>query len=254
MKPNERLIVALDVDTKEKAIAIVKTLKSDVKIFKVGSELFTSCGPEIVGEVKKNGCEVFLDLKFHDIPHTTARAAAAASRLGVFMLNVHALGGIDMMKKAAEAARDEAKRAKQNQPKIIAVTILTSMDENSLEKIGINDNMETQVLRLARIAKDAGLDGVVASPSEVKIIRRDFGGDFLIVTPGVRSSDAAANDPSAGSGFNPGHIKGSKDDQKRIATPKETVDNGADFIVVGRPIIEAPDPLLTVKKILEEIK
>lgn len=236
MKPNERLIIALDVDAKEKAMAIVKALKSDVKIFKVGSELFTSCGPEIVREVKKNGCEVFLDLKFHDIPNTAARAAAAVSRLGVFMLNVHALGGIDMMKKAAEAARDEARRAKQNQPKIIAVTILTSMDENSLEEIGINDNMETQVLRLARISKDAGLDGVVASPSEVKIIRRDFGRDFLIVTPGVRSSDAAAND------------------QKRVATPKETVDNGADFIVVGRPIIEAPDPLLAVKKILEEIK
>lgn len=236
MKPNERLIVALDVGTKKRAIAIVKTLKSYVNIFKVGSELFTSCGPEIVREVKKNGCEVFLDLKFHDIPHTAARAAAAASRLGVFMLNVHALGGIDMMKKAAEAARDEAEKAKQNQPKIIAVTILTSMDKNSLEKIGINDNMETQVLRLAGIAKDAGLDGVVASPSEVKVIRRDFGGDFLIVTPGVRPSDAAT------------------DDQKRIATPKETVDNGADFIVVGRPIIEAPDPLVAVKKILEEIK
>lgn len=236
MSTKEKLIVALDVDTKEKAAKLVKGLKNDVGIFKVGSELFTSCGPEIVETVKKNGCGVFLDLKFYDIPNTVAKSAVAAARLGVLMFNVHALGGLDMMKKAQVSLADEAKRLKINKPKIIAVTILTSMDENSLKKIGLNDNMETQVLALARLAKEAGLDGVVASPSEVKAIRKAIGKDFLIVTPGVRPSWAATND------------------QKRVATPKEAIENGADFIVVGRPIIEAADPVEAARKILEEIE
>lgn len=236
MNPNERLIVALDVDTKEKALGLVKKLKGEVRIFKIGSELFTSCGPGIVGEVKKMSGEVFLDLKFHDIPNTVAKAAAAATRLGVYMLNVHALGGIDMMKKAAQAVTDEARRLKIEKPKIIAVTILTSMDENNLKKIGISDSIESLVLRLAKLAKDAGLDGVVASPSEVKLLRKNIGDDFIIVTPGVRPAWAAKND------------------QKRVATPKEAIDDGASFIVVGRPIIEAADPLLAVRKVLEEIK
>lgn len=236
MKPTERLIVALDVGTKEKAISLVKILKGDVTIFKIGSELFTSCGPSIVDEVRKTGAKVFLDLKFHDIPNTVARSAAAAARLGVFMLNVHASGGADMMKKAVEASRDMANRLKMAPPKVIAVTVLTSMDENNLKRAGVDDSMETQVLRLAGLAKDSGLDGVVASPSEIRSIRKNFGKDFLIVTPGVRPSWAAAGD------------------QKRTATPKEAIDNGADFIVVGRPIIEAPDPVSAAKKILEEIK
>ncbi len=233
---DERLIVALDVDTQEKAIDLVKKLKSLVKIFKIGSELFTSCGPEIVERVQKNGCKVFLDLKFHDIPNTAAKSAAAAVRLGVYMFNVHALGGLEMMKRTAESVKAEARRLKIEQPKVIAVTILTSMDENSLKKTGISDNMETHVLKLGRLAKDAGLDGVVASPSEVKLIRESTGRGFLIVTPGVRPVWATAND------------------QKRIATPKEALDSGADFIVVGRPIIEAPDHEKAVKKILEEIR
>jgi orotidine-5'-phosphate decarboxylase len=235
MKPDERLIVALDVDTKEKATALLEKLKKDAKVFKIGSELFTSCGTEIVNEVKKRGCAVFLDLKFHDIPNTVAKSAAAATKLGVLIFNVHALGGFDMMKRAAEAAKKEAERLKIERPKVIAVTILTSMDENSLKKIGINDNMGTQVLKLARLAKDAGLDGVVASPSEVKLIRESIGEDFLVVTPGVRPSWAAVND------------------QKRVATPKEAVDNGADYIVVGRPVIEAADPKIAVVKILKEM-
>ena len=236
MRPEERLIVALDVDTKEKAITMVKKLKGDIKIFKIGSELFTSCGPSVVEDVQKAGVKVFLDLKFHDIPNTVIKSAVSATKLGVFMFNVHASGGIDMMKKAMEASRDTAKKLKIDPPKVIAVTVLTSMDENNLKKAGVGDSMETQVLRLAGLAKDSGLDGVVASPSEVKSIRKNLGKDFLIVTPGVRPSWAAIGD------------------QKRIATPKEAIDNGADFIVVGRPIIEAPDPVEAVKKVLEEIK
>ena len=235
MTPKERLIVALDVDTKERALGLVERLKAEVKIFKIGSELFTSCGPSIVEEAVNAGAKIFLDLKFHDIPNTAARAAVAATRLGVFIFNLHALGGSDMMKKAAEAAADESKRLKIVKPKIIAVTVLTSMDENSLKKIGINDNMEKQVLRLAELAKDASLDGVVASPSEVKLIRSELGNEFIIVTPGVRPEWAAAND------------------QKRVMTPKEAILNGATYIVVGRPIIEAPDPVTAARKIVEEI-
>lgn len=235
MKNKERLIVALDVDTRAKALTLVEKLKKDIKIFKIGSELFTSCGPGIVEDVRNKGCEVFLDLKFHDIPSTVAKSAAAAVRLGVFLFNVHALGGPDMMKKAASKVTEEARILKINKPKIIAVTMLTSMDENNLKKIGIDDNMGNQVLRLAILARDSGLDGVVASPSEVKLIREKIGEDFLVVTPGVRPSWAA------------------KDDQKRITTPKEAIDSGANFIVIGRPIIEAPDPLSAARKILEEI-
>lgn len=231
MSYNERLIVALDVDTKEKALSLVARLKKEVKIFKIGSELFTSCGPNIIEDVKKNGCEVFLDLKFHDIPNTAAKAAAAATKLGVFILNVHALGGQEMMEKTALIVTEESKKLKIKKPKVIAVTMLTSIGENNLKKIGIDDNMETQVLRLAKLAKASGLDGVVASPSEIKLIRKNIGEDFLIVTPGVRPEWAA------------------RGDQKRIATPKEAIDSGASFIVVGRPIIEAPDPVEAVKNL-----
>jgi orotidine-5'-phosphate decarboxylase len=232
-----KLIVALDVDTKEKALDLVEKLKGDVKIFKIGSELFTSCGPRIIADVKKSGSGIFLDLKFHDIPNTAAKAAIAATRLGVSIINVHALGGYGMMKKAAEAVAKEAKTLKIDPPKLIAVTVLTSMDENGLKKIGIDDTMEKQVTKLAKLALDAGLDGVVASPSEVKLIRREFGEGFIIVTPGVR----------------PEILNLPKDDQKRVATPKEAVLNGASYIVVGRPIIEAPDPINAARKILEEI-
>jgi orotidine-5'-phosphate decarboxylase len=236
MKDRGRLIVALDVDTKEKAVSLVKKLREDVGIFKIGSELFTSCGPDVIKEVKSNGCEVFLDLKFHDIPNTVARSAIAAVRSGALIFNVHALGGADMMKKAAEAVAKESRALKIEKPKIIAVTVLTSMDENNLKKIGIDDNMETQVLRLAKLARESGMDGVVASPSETGLIRKSIGRDFLVVTPGVRPSWAAVND------------------QKRIATPKEAIENGADFIVVGRPITEAADPVSAAKKVLEEIR
>jgi len=235
MRPNERLIVALDVDSKEKALRIVDELKEEVGIFKIGSELFTACGPKIVEDICKKGSKVFLDLKFHDIPNTVAKAAVSATRLGVFMFNLHSLGGYDMMARSALAARAEADKLKIEQPKILAVTVLTSMDENSLKKVGVDDNMKNQVLRLAVLAKGASLDGVVASPQEASMIRERLGKDFLIVTPGVRPSWAAAGD------------------QKRIATPKEAIESGADYIVVGRPIIEADDPVEAAKRIIKEI-
>lgn len=236
MTNKEKLIVALDVDSEKKALDLVGRLGRDVGFFKIGLELFSSCGPDIVKKIKNKKCGVFLDLKLHDIPTTVAKTASSLTRLGVDIINVHAFGGYDMMKKAAEVVESESKRLKIAKPKLIAVTILTSMDENSLKKAGIDDNMETQVLRLALLAKEAGLDGVVASPSEVKTIRKNTGSSFLIVTPGVRPSWAAAGD------------------QKRVATPKEAIDNGADFIVVGRPITEASDPLEAARKILKEIE
>ena len=251
MTNKERLIVALDVDTEEKALSLVNKLKKDVRVFKVGSELFTSCGPGIVRRIKEAGCEVFLDLKFHDIPNTVAKSSVSAVRLGAFLFNVHASGGPDMMKKCAQAASDEAKALKIPRPKVIAVTVLTSMDENNLKKVGVGDNMEAQVLRLAKLAKESTLDGVVASAAEIKPIRKAIGRDFVIVTPGVRPSWAAVNDPSTGSGS---ALSLPKDDQKRIATPKEAMDSGADFIVVGRPIIEAPDPAEAARKVLKEIE
>jgi len=231
----DRLIIALDVDSEDKALEAVRRLKKSARFFKVGFELFSSCGPDIVGKIRKSGCEVFLDLKFHDIPNTVAKAARSVTGLGVYMFNVHALGGFDMMKAAAVACAEEATRLKIAKPRILAVTVLTSMDENALKKTGINYNISSQVVRLAKLAKDAGLDGVVASPQEAKIIRESLGKDFLIVTPGVRPASAE-----------PG-------DQKRIATPKEAIDAGADFIVVGRPILEAGDPVKSAQDILKEI-
>jgi len=236
MNPSDRLIVALDVDSEKKAMALVDKLKCDVKFFKVGFELFSSCGPDIVRFIKEKGCEIFLDLKFHDIPNTVARAAASVTRLGAFMFNIHALGGYDMMRETAKAAEDEAKRSGIRKPKILAVTVLTSMDENALKKIGIHDSMSSEVLKLAKLAREAGLDGIVASPAEAALIRESIGKDFLIVTPGVRPKSAPAND------------------QKRVATPEEAIRAGADFIVVGRPIIEAKDPVAAARDILREIE
>jgi orotidine-5'-phosphate decarboxylase len=235
MEPKDRLIIALDVDTAEKAIGLAEKLKNDVSFFKIGFELFSSCGPSIVKEIAKFGGRIFLDLKFHDIPNTVSKAAISVTRLGVFMFNVHALGGYDMMKKTADAVKAEAQKLNIKPPKILAVTVLTSMDENALKKVGINDTMNQEVLRLAQLAKSAGLDGVVASPSEACLIRQKLGGDFLIVTPGVRPSWAAAGD------------------QKRIATPKEAIDNGATYIVAGRPVTESRDPAQAARKILEEM-
>lgn len=227
MSHHNKLIVALDFDNKHKALQAVDHLGSDVKLFKVGLELFSACGPDILAGIKQKGCEVFLDLKFHDIPNTVERAAKAVSGLGAFMFNVHALGGLEMMKRAKIAAGGKSK--------VIAVTILTSADENALKKCGINANIDDQVTRLAALAKEAGLDGVVASPKEAARIRKELGKDFLIVTPGIRPASA------------------SLDDQKRTATPGEAIAAGADYIVVGRPITAAPDPLKAAREIIKEL-
>jgi len=236
LRPEERLIVALDFDNERDALTAVDTLKGRVKIFKVGSELFTACGPSIIEKIKRLGPKVFLDLKFHDIPNTVARAVSRATRLGVFMMNVHASGGEEMMKKASEAVRIEAHKSGLPPPKLIAVTALTSLDKNGLKKIGVDANIQTHVLTLARLAKKAGLDGVVSSPIEIDIIRKKLGDEFLIVTPGVRPKWAASND------------------QKRFATPAEAIKRGATYIVVGRPITGVGNPLVACERVLEEIK
>lgn len=228
---NERLIVALDVRSLDEAKVLVDKLIPAVKIFKVGLGLFTLCGPAAVKMVKDKGGKVFLDLKFHDIPNTVASAVISACDLGVFMLNVHALGGSEMMKKAAEAVKGKAEK-----PKILGVTILTSMDQRAIGEVGIIRDVEEEVLNLAKMAKDAGLDGVVASPLETSAIRARSGIDFIVVTPGVRPEWAA------------------KGDQKRIATPAGAIRAGADYIVVGRPVIEAGDQAEAARKIIEEME
>ena len=239
MKKDKRLIVALDVDKKEKALHLVDTLSPEVAVFKVGLELFSSCGPDIVADIRKRGCEVFLDLKFHDIPNTAGKAAAAVTGLGAFMFNVHSLGGFEMMQRAAKDTRHKAEMLKMSKPKILAVTVLTSMDSDALKRIGIDGNVDTQVLKLAKLAREAGLDGVVASPKEAFAIRSELGKDFIIVTPGIRPSGAADS--------------GASDDQKRVSTPGDALKAGADYIVVGRPITEAADLLKAAKEILKEM-
>jgi orotidine-5'-phosphate decarboxylase len=236
MKAKDRLIVALDVDTEAKAVSLAEKLKDDVSIFKIGFELFSSCGPSVARSIAGLGLKVFLDLKFHDIPNTVSRAAVSVAKLGIFMLNLHALGGMEMMKKAAADVKSEAQRLGIERPRIIAVTVLTSMDEKELKKAGIDDNINREVLRLALLAKEAGLDGVVASPKEAALIRKEAGKDFLIVTPGVRPSWSSAGD------------------QKRIATPAHAMRSGADYIVVGRPVTGADDPAAAARKIISEMQ
>jgi orotidine-5'-phosphate decarboxylase len=215
---------------------MVTALKDDVRLFKVGLELFSSCGPGIVGAIKEKGCGIFLDLKFHDIPHTVSKSAAAVTRLGAFMFNVHALGGYEMMKNAASAVKEESSRLKIPKPKILAVTILTSMDLKALKDIGIETDTGKEALALAKLAKRAGLDGVVASAHEVKTIKEELGKDFLVVTPGIRPKGGEAHD------------------QKRVTTPKDAIKAGADYIVVGRPITEARDPAEAARMILKEME
>jgi len=231
----DKLIVALDVDTLDSAKTIVDTLYPAVKIFKIGNQLFTNAGPSSVEYVVNKGGAVFLDLKFHDIPNTVAGAARAAVKLKVFMLNVHVQGGFDMMKKTMQAAKEEAEKLKIQRPLVLGVTVLTSMGEKDLKDLEIRKGVKSQVTYLAKLAKEAGLDGVVASADEVQPIRWSCGDDFVIVTPGIRPELAQKND------------------QKRTATPKEAISLGANYIVVGRPILEAKDPKAAAEEILREI-
>ncbi|MEK6733328.1 MAG: orotidine-5'-phosphate decarboxylase [Candidatus Omnitrophota bacterium] len=227
----DKLIIALDVNTLKEEERLLDILSPHVQVFKVGMELFYSCGAKAIDLVKKYDKDVFLDLKFHDIPNTVYAASKAAVKFGVYMFNVHASGGLEMMKKAVEGAEEESEKLGVARPKILGVTVLTSMDKEALKKTGINKSAQDQVLNLAGLAKEAGLDGVVASPEEIIAIRKSAGKDFLIVTPGVRPEGSEA------------------DDQKRVATPKEAFQRGADYIVMGRPITKAKDPV----KMLEAI-
>jgi orotidine-5'-phosphate decarboxylase len=229
---NDKIIVALDVSTLKEEERLLDILSDHVQVFKIGMELFYSCGVKAIELVKKYDKDIFLDLKFHDIPNTVNAASKMAVRSGAFMFNVHASGGIDMMKSAIEAAEEESEKQGIGRPKILGVTVLTSFDQAALNSIGVAKTSEEQVLDLASLAKKAGLDGVVASPEEISSIRKNLGEDFLIVTPGVRP---VASDIG---------------DQKRIATPKQAFDRGADYIVIGRPITKAKDPIQVLKTLL----
>jgi orotidine-5'-phosphate decarboxylase len=233
---NSRVIVALDVPTLGEASEMARRIAPHLAAVKIGSQLFTAEGPRAVHIMHDLGLRVFLDLKFHDIPNTVAGAVAAASRLGVWMLNVHCGGGTAMMAEAASAASGAAGRAASSaRPLVLGVTVLTSLDEAGLQAtLGTARTLPEQVLHLARDAQAAGLDGVVASPHEIVEIRRACGTGFLIVTPGVRP---------AGAGL---------DDQRRVLTPGEAIRAGADYVVVGRPILAAEDPVQAAQRIAEE--
>jgi orotidine-5'-phosphate decarboxylase len=234
--PRDRLIVALDVDSLAQAERLAERLDGLVRRFKIGSQLFTAGGPAVVEAIQKRGAEVFLDLKFHDIPNTVAGAAREAARLGVFMFNVHASGGLAMMKAAADGAAAAARELSVRRPLAIAVTVLTSLDRAALHReLGVASSVEGHVLRLSELAREAGLDGTVASPVEIAAIRRSLGAAWVIVTPGVRPAGSAAGD------------------QSRVATPGAAARAGAHYLVVGRPIIGAPDPAAAAAAILEEI-
>ena len=234
----EKLIVALDVETAGEARRLFDALRDAAGMFKVGSQLFTAEGPDFVRSLAGAGARVFLDLKFHDIPNTVASAAREAVRLGVALFNVHASGGVEMMRRAADATAEEAARLGASKPNVIAVTVLTSIDARTLSETGVEvESVESHVRRLARLADASGLDGVVASPHEIVPVRESVERDgFLVVTPGVRPARAA------------------HDDQKRVQTPAEAVRAGADFIVVGRAILNAPDPARAAREIVEEME
>ncbi|HEX8559034.1 MAG TPA: orotidine-5'-phosphate decarboxylase [Pyrinomonadaceae bacterium] len=234
----EKLIVALDVEDAGEALRIFEALRGEAGMFKVGSRLFTSAGPDLVRRLTGAGAAVFLDLKFHDIPNTAAAAAREAVRLGVRLFNVHAAGGSEMMRRAAEATADEAARLGTPRPSLVAVTVLTSMDEEGLAETGAAAaTVEEHVRRLARLADASGLDGVVASPHEIRPVREAVAREgFLVVTPGVHPSAAAYAD------------------QKRVMSPGDAVWSGADYVVVGRAILNSPDPARAARDIVEEME
>jgi orotidine-5'-phosphate decarboxylase len=231
-----QLLVALDVDSPADALALADRLRGIAGGFKIGSRLFTGFGPSVVEALVGRGARVFLDLKFHDIPNTVAGAVAAAVRMGVWMVNVHASGGEAMMRAAAESAREEAARCSRPAPLVIAVTVLTSLGESSLPEVGIADGVNAHVQRLAALTRRAGLDGVVASAHEVALIRAACGPEFTIVTPGIRGS---------------ADVRG---DQSRTMAAAGALAAGADYLVVGRPIIAAADPRQAAERIEGECR
>ena len=261
-RPDNPIIFALDVGTWEEAERFVKELREWVWGFKIGKELFTWMGPKAVEMVQERGGKVFLDLKYHDIPSTVAKAAAMATRLRVSMFNLHALGGMEMMRAAVEASHEAAQKEGQAPPMILGVTVLTSLQPRDLRAVGITLSLEEEVVQLASLAQQAGLDGVVASPLEIKSLREACGRDMVIVTPGVRpDKDRRLAKPKGGP--RPGPLAKPKvtlwsgpppDDQTRVMTPAEAIKAGADYLVIGRPIREAADPLKAAQEILQEIR
>lgn len=230
MSNRSRVIVALDFADANRARHFIDLMQPAECRLKIGKELFTSAGPDFVREVAGRGFDVFLDLKFHDIPNTVAQACAAAAKLGVWMMNVHALGGEKMLRAAREALGE-----RDDRPRLIAVTILTSMDDAELTSVGLTGSAASNVRRLAHLARSSGLDGVVCSPREAALLRSELGTEFLLVTPGVRPAGST------------------NDDQSRVTTPAQAIENGASHLVIGRPITAAADPISALKRINEEI-
>ncbi|GAB4258264.1 MAG: orotidine-5'-phosphate decarboxylase [Thermincola ferriacetica] len=233
----DRLIVALDVDTAQEAEMLVAQLQDHVGVFKVGMQLFNSEGPEVLKRLHSLGARIFLDLKLHDIPNTVGQASAVLTGHRVYMFNVHTAGGKEMMEAAVRASVETASSLNLPRPLVIGVTVLTSINEEILRnEMGIDRTVEEQVVKWAKLAKESGLNGVVASPREIRVIRETCGNDFVIVTPGVRPAWSAKND------------------QKRVMTPKEAVEAGASYLVVGRPITAANDPVEAAKRIVAEME
>lgn len=232
---NNPLIIALDAVSKEKALDICRLLSNQVKLFKVGLQLFLSAGKQVVEEINSLGCQVFLDLKLCDIPFQTSLAAEEIVRMKIKMFTVHTMGGLDMMKNVALATKKSSEEAGIEKPLVLGVTVLTSWDQSDIKELGIERQIKDQIIRLAELAQEAGLDGIVASPQEIAILRQTVGDDFLIVTPGIRPIGSAKND------------------QMRILTPEEAVEAGADYIVMGRPILSSPNPAGAVEKIINKI-
>jgi len=222
---HKRIIVALDFPNAQDALQFVQQLDPEFCRLKVGFELFVSAGPELVKMLHNKGFDIFLDLKLHDIPNTVAAACRAAASLGVWMLNVHAAGGRDML----EAAKKALAPMEKDAPKLIAVTVLTSLADNDLLDIGVQRKVSEQALRLAKLADAAGLDGVVCSAQEAPLLRQKLGDKFVLVTPGIRLQDDASHD------------------QKRVMTPIEAVKSGSDYLVIGRPITQAADPMAVIR-------
>jgi orotidine-5'-phosphate decarboxylase len=231
----ERLVVALDVETGARALELVLALRGAVGMFKVGKQLFTAEGPGLVREIVGRGERVFLDLKYHDIPATVAKACVEATRLGVSIVNVHAAGGREMLREAARATAEFAAAERLERPLVLAVTVLTSLDDELLAETGVAGGAAAQVVRLARLARECGADGVVASPLEIGLVRREVAReDFVVLTPGIRPAGEA------------------RGDQRRVTTPADAVAAGADYIVVGRPVTGAADPRAAADAIVRE--
>lgn len=231
LENSKKVLIALDYDDQQTALNFVKQLSPDSCRLKVGKEMFTYFGPAFVKELVELGFDVFLDLKFHDIPNTVAKAVTAAAKMGVWMVNVHASGGVEMMTKAKQALAQFGDDA----PLLIAVTVLTSMDEKELKRLGVDKTPAEQVIYLAKLAKESGLDGVVCSAQEAKQLKSLLGEDFKLVTPGIRPAGSDAGD------------------QKRIMTPQQAIADGSDYLVIGRPITQASEPVSTLNEINSSI-